>query len=208
MSVSQLVRGLREQIADRLRDEILTGQFVGGEAVREADICNRFNVSRGPVREALQQLVHEGCLVGKPNCGVRVAPPLTEDVRQLLVDLRRMIENLALRKVFPHLTDEDFTAWHKILERIKAACEARDKSAMVREDLAWHRFLVERADPGDLLPVWLTVTNRAKRIWPRFSAQTTAEPMRLYTAHYEIVATIRAGDLEEAARKLEKNIRI
>ena len=63
---------LREQIADRLRADLLSGNIPEGESLTEQELSERFAVSRTPVREALQQLTYEGLLEGRRFAGVRV----------------------------------------------------------------------------------------------------------------------------------------
>ena len=70
MVIDASIRSVREQITDRLRDDILSGRLAEGERLQEAKLAERFGVSRGPIREVLAQLTHEGLVEAKPNCGV------------------------------------------------------------------------------------------------------------------------------------------
>jgi DNA-binding GntR family transcriptional regulator len=67
---------VRDQIAERLRNEILADTIPSNEPLREVALAERFGTSRGPIRDVLLELTKEGALVYKPNAGVRVCPPL------------------------------------------------------------------------------------------------------------------------------------
>ena len=82
--VEQPVRSVREQIVDTVRAEVLAGAWRNDEPVREQALAKRFGVSRGPIRDVLQQLSREGVLIYRPNKGVRVNRPPAETERQLL----------------------------------------------------------------------------------------------------------------------------
>ena len=53
-------RGLTEQVADSIRQAIFGGSFGLGDHLNEADIADRLQVSRGPVREALARVDSSG----------------------------------------------------------------------------------------------------------------------------------------------------
>ena len=99
MPVSELSpnprRSTVEYIADELRDAIMAGRLEPGEQLGEADLARRFEVSRGPLREAMQRLVSEGLLHAITNRGVFVTELTLDDVLDVY-RTRSVIERGAL----------------------------------------------------------------------------------------------------------------
>lgn len=205
MAAGELVRGLPEQIAQRLRNDILSGRLVEGERLSEMDLAERFGVSRGPVREALVQLLHEGMLVKQSNAGVKVAPSAPDSIRELLIPLRRTIETYALRVCFHELTAKDFRAWEEILQRLHFACQQRDYAGTAEQDVALHRSILVRARQPDLLAVWQTMVARIRHHF-RESHAKYPDPMAIYEEHRALIDVFRSGDLESAVQALARNI--
>ncbi len=205
MKKKPLVLGLREQIVEQLRSDILTGRFQSGERISETSLVERFQVSRTPIREALQQMVHEGLLESKPNCGVRVVQPVPGEVHDLIIPIRRTIETYALRRIFDTLSFEDFRLWDEILTRMADACRRKDYPAIAEEDIAFHRSLIRRANLPDLEAVWTAIVNRI-RIHFRQTQKQYADPTQIHAEHVAIVDAFRSDKLDEAIRKLEQNI--
>ncbi len=205
MTTKSLIRGLREQIVNQLRDDILSSRLEAGARLSETKLAERFGVSRGPIREALVQLTNEGLLIGRPNCGVTVAPIAPDSVRELIVPIRRTIETYALRLFFDSISAEDFRIWDEILEKFKDACKRKDYHASAEQDIAFHRSLLVRAGQPDLLAIWQTIV---ARIRSHFRKTHIASPdlMSVYQEHKAIVDTFRRGDKEAAIRILETNI--
>lgn len=100
MSGAERVTGPRavETVADRLREEVLTGGLRPGEPLREESLADRFAVSRHTVRSALAALATERLLVAAPYRGMRVSD--LDDVQLAeLQQLRAAIESEAVRTV-------------------------------------------------------------------------------------------------------------
>ena len=179
--MGEMVRGLRIQIVDRIREDILSGRLAAGDRLSELALGRRFGVSRGPVREALVQLAQEGLIIAKPNCGVRVASPTPDSVRALILPIRRTIEIYALRLIFDDLKQEDFDRWELILKKMAIACDEKDAAAAVEQDVAFHRTLLERANLPDLVAIWSTIVRASgvisgKSIWQARSSRLTSTP--------------------------------
>lgn len=205
MTVAALVRGLREQIVHRLRNDILAGRLADGERLTENSLAVRYGVSRGPIREALVQLFQEGMLVKNHKVGFKVAAAAPDSVRQLVIPLRRTIETYALRVSLHDLTPHDFQRWDEILQRMEFACRQRDFAATAECDIALHRSLVERARQPDVLAIWNTMVARV-RLHFRASHERYPDPMGIYQEHRAMIDKFRSGDLDKAVKALEKNI--
>ena len=56
-------RVLADEVADALREAIMTGRFESGQRLIEHELATQLAVSRGPVREALSRLSQEGLVI-------------------------------------------------------------------------------------------------------------------------------------------------
>ena len=151
----QTRRLLAEDVADRIREEILAGRVGQGERLVEAVIAEELGVSRGPVREALKLLRGEGLVIEEPHRGAFVARLSAADVRDIF-DLRAALE-VARRQAARR-------AAHAIRHpRPCAGCSngwrqaAKDGDAghVLQADLAFHEGVCRLAGNRRLLEVYV-----------------------------------------------------
>ena len=206
MVIDAAIRTVREQITDRLRDDILSGRLAEGERLQEAKLAERFGVSRGPIREVLAQLTHEGLAEAKPNCGVKVSLSDSDSVRELIVPIRRVIETFALKHFFQEIGERDFLAWESILHHLKSACERKDQAAIIQYDLAFHRSILTRAGVPALLTIWQTIVARIRRHFRHATSHYGENLLEIYEQHRQLVEVFRRGDWEAAIKALEVHI--
>ena len=202
MAEGPVIRTMREQIADRIRTDVLSGRLEVGSNLREEFLAKQYGVSRAPVRDALLQLTQEGLLEAKPNCGVRVGDAPDEKLQPLIVQLRRKIESFALELAFDEFTDEDLAELDETVEGLHKACEAQDLAQVVHYDMALHRHIIEVAGSKELVLLWLPVVSRMMLHCSRHN-----DMMESYREHAEIVRAIRAKDRAAAFETLLANIR-
>ena len=201
MLKTPVFRTIREQIADRIRADVLAGRLAEGTNLREQALAKQYGVSRAPIRDALLQLTQEGLLVAKPNCGVRVAGLSGEEIQPLVVELRRKIEVFALRRVFSSLTDADVEHLDDTVRRLKTACEKKDLAEVIQQDMALHRYILEATGETDLLAIWLPIVSRMFLHYSRHRNM-----MESYREHAAIVDAIRKKDRRAAIAALKANI--
>jgi DNA-binding GntR family transcriptional regulator len=78
-----LRRSLHDELATRLRDMIVNGELKPAQKIPEAELCERFGVSRTPMREALKVLAAEGLINLLPNRGAVVAKITQQEIDEL-----------------------------------------------------------------------------------------------------------------------------
>jgi DNA-binding GntR family transcriptional regulator len=196
---------IHEQLAKRLRAELVGGRYQPGDPLREESLADRFGVSRATVRQAFGQLVQEGLLVAQRNRGVRAAPPPAEAVRDLLIPIRVQIETFALRAWLPTATPDDFRAWDQLLDRLGEACREGGYALVVERDFDFHRHLVVRGGLADLTGLWTTLITKTHTFY-RHQDLAPDDLPAVHAMHAELVRLFRAGDGEAAAAALTEHI--
>ncbi len=98
---------LSNQIADRLRDEIVFGDLQPGDRILEEQLAKEFNVSRIPIREALKTLDSEGYIEIIPYKGNIVRKPNEMELREAQA-IHLALSPVVLKMAFPNYTDEIF----------------------------------------------------------------------------------------------------
>lgn len=94
---------LMEQVHDALRTQILTCAIRPGQELNEAEIAERFNISKTPAREALAALRQEGLVRSFPRRGYQVTPITFADMDELF-DVRTILEAGAAELACTRLT--------------------------------------------------------------------------------------------------------
>ncbi|EKA61604.1 GntR family transcriptional regulator [Janibacter hoylei] len=161
MPVSDLTphprRSTVEYLADELREAIMSGRLEPGEQLGEADLAARFEVSRGPVREAMQRLVSEGLLQAITNRGVFVNELTLDDVRDVY-RTRSVIERGALEIVIADRRRESTAdELERVVTRMRRAAAKGDGPAVSDADQHFHEVLVEASASPRLIRAMRTL---------------------------------------------------
>jgi DNA-binding GntR family transcriptional regulator len=133
-----------EVVADALREAIVKGWLAPGERIKEIPLSEQLGVSRGPIREALRLLAHDGLVTIIPNRGAIVPTPTSSDVLEVYA-MRSALGSLALRKLMLGGTELPSRALERELVRLERAV-ARDKAPQAADaDLAYQSAIVAGA---------------------------------------------------------------
>jgi DNA-binding GntR family transcriptional regulator len=187
-------RSLPEHVYESVRERILSGELQGGQRLKERDISDALNVSRIPVREALQLLEASGFVRVIPRRGAIVNELTERDVDELF-DVRESLEPLAARLAAEKSAPESLAVLERVLQESRSAVEAGDGVRLARSNLEFHAAVVRAADNRLLETLMRGILERMAWVF-----RTTADrDMRVQCAEHEnLVSAIRAGRVELA----------
>jgi DNA-binding GntR family transcriptional regulator len=112
-------------VVRKIREAILDEVFKPGDHIGEAELAEKFEVSRSPVRETLLALEKEGTLVISPYRGAIVKPLSAEEILDI-AELRLAIIPLALKPAHRHLSPADFDHAYDLAKRLTRINNAKN----------------------------------------------------------------------------------
>ncbi|MBL8798255.1 MAG: GntR family transcriptional regulator [Planctomycetia bacterium] len=194
---------LTREVAERLRQAILSGELVAGQQLAEATMASRLNVSRVPVREALVELEREGLVVFNERGRACVRAFTDEDFAEI-VSLRTTLQVMSAKLAAVKHTVEDLERLEMIVKR---ADKTRDPTEFSRLDIAFHDEIARIARHQRLYQAWSNLRAqmelwivRAHRERERVKHDVHAATAR---AHRAMIEVLRSRDPGEAARLME-----
>jgi DNA-binding GntR family transcriptional regulator len=196
---------LRAHVAERLRAAILAGDIAPGSPLTETDLSARFEISRGPLREALRQLVEEGLLVTVPYTGTHVASLSVEDVREIY-SLRTALEIFAFEQVWNRRDDRFRAGLRHRNEALIATIDAGDDRASIGAELALHGLVYEASEHKLLQRAWAGLRGRLQLYWAaHHRAHGRRGPRR--DSHDSYIAAALGDDLSALRLEIADHMR-
>ncbi|WP_148040112.1 GntR family transcriptional regulator [Cryobacterium tepidiphilum] len=182
---------LGAQVAQRLREMILRRDLPDGMRLVEEELAGRFDVSRGPIRDALKQLEREG-LVAVRKRAAYVVGLTAEDIGHLY-DLRKALELLAVKAVVVHATDQQFAEMQGCVERMREAAVIDDHPGFADADVDFHGLLFTISGNRRLADVW----HQYMPILATILQSAVGQEERLHKSaedHNSLLGMLRAAD--------------
>lgn len=196
---------LRKQVMELLRNAIITFEYAPGQRLVERDLCERFEVSRTVIREALRHLEAEGLVEIVANRGP-VVSMTTPESAQNLYEVREALESLAARCFAIRAAPAEKKRLARALTRIEKAFSNGVLVDELYEKDEFYRILC--AGAGN--PV---ITSTLRSIWARvqvlrgLSLRTPGRTAESLAELKRIVAAIERGDPDAAALHAAGHVR-
>jgi len=143
---------LREEIYQKIRDDITSGNLLPGERLLEDKLAKRFKVSRSPVREALRNLESEGLIEFERNKGITVAKLSIKQVEEIY-SLRWLLESYATRLSAEIATRDDVKYLRNLHEKLGKAAKVYDLKGWLENNSLFHNFFAEHSGNNNLAQI-------------------------------------------------------
>ncbi len=203
---------LSSAIYKTLKQRIIFREYPAGHHLTEDAICQEFEVSRIPVREALRMLEENNLVEKIPHRGCTVIQPGLEEIKQIY-DVRQTLELYVVELLARHGMGEEiwqhtYATWKQIEERLNAGdaeTAALSSEYLAELDRDFHEGLARAAGNNFLCDMLRTVDERLHFI----RVMDITSPDRLLETskqHLAILNHIKNGDVEAARDALRKNV--
>lgn len=195
-----------DQIADSLEQLVFQGAYENGERLDEIKLAEHFQVSRTPIREALQKLVMSGMAEQIPRRGVFVRQPGPVELLEMFETMAEL-EASCGRFAADRISDEGLARLHETNRRCRDAVDRGDVAEYYLENESFHQEIYLGATNAFLRSQALRLQHRLRpyrRVQLRFRGrleQSLAE-------HEAIVNALQAGDGERAAALLRDHVTV
>jgi DNA-binding GntR family transcriptional regulator len=178
----------------------------GSEEQRLSDVAlaEQLGMSRTPVRQALERLVHEGLVRSDPRRGFWTSTFTAQDIHEIY-DLRGALEVLAVRLAAPRLSQEDLKAHLEALYAVRAELDTHPVLRFLQVDIRFHILITRASNNGRLIHSLSLLRSQLSM----FQMQDTFYPRRMEIAlndHEQILLALLAGNVDEAAECLARHI--
>lgn len=194
---------LRVSVAEIIRKAIVNGTMRPGTPIVEMALAEQLNVSRAPVREAIQILEADGLIESVPYKGKRVKPLTVKEVEELY-SLREQFEAFAIRRIVERKADVSVLRIHS--DNMFEAAERGDFLSLMQADEEFHRDLIRLADHALMLSMWDNLYLRIRQIMAlRNSANRDLR--QVAANHPPILDAIEHGDMIKAISLISDHTR-
>ena len=186
-------------IAEKIRSAIVDAEFEFGENLSEDTLASAFEVSRTPVREALNLLQMEGLVTIIPKSGTYVFTPTLEDIAELC-DYRIGLEQQAIALTPDSSLTIAVTELKHQLAAMDDAVQAGDMQAYGRADTAFHMAFFRHCGNRYLQSAYDLILGRVASLRTHLAIRAEGEPDRSFRDHADMISFLaenRRGELAE-----------
>lgn len=150
-------------IVPAIREAIISGELPAGARLSEIQLAKQFDISRTPVREALDQLDSEQLVDVIPYVGSRVRPIRLRDVEEIY-QIRIALETMAVSLIVPKLTAMSSARIKQMLEELKSSANGDDSERFARARDDFHLLIVDLSENSVLKRLYCSLNGPIRRL--------------------------------------------
>lgn len=188
---------LTESVHAILREQIFSGELPPGTALSVPALAAKLEVSRTPVREAVQQLIYEGIAVHTRNAGAKVDSLDANTIRSVF-EVRELLDGLAAHRATLNATHDVIAELRLMITEQRDLLDGHaDAKRDALLDLRFHTRIRDVAQNRPLSDALLRLDSQAHLYRSDMWSSDTGRRLAVHE-HERIVDAIETGDAEAA----------
>lgn len=206
MAISQLkiktdlsaTKLMSEEIADILRENVISGNINPGEKVNEYQVAKLLNISRPPIREAFRLLAAEGLITLVPRKGAFVSKLSIQEVKEIY-EMKSMMESFAVRLAIPIVDEKEVSKLDSILRLMEEKIKENNFRQIQRLNIEFHRRMIRMSKNHKLVHFYESIILPIRR-YQRLGLSAPSSWKTSFKEHRNIVEAITSRNVELAER--------
>lgn len=202
--MKNLKTNLSQQVEQILRSRIMLLELQEGEHLKESNLAEEFNISRGPIREAIIKLEQQG-LVSTSSNGRSIVSKFDMDYVKNLYEVRILIEKYAIRSLREELVEGE---QQELKEQILKMTENIGDNELYHEaDLNFHFQIVKMTKNITLINSWLSMKELFATLIQVTTKASNVRSQEILHEHQKIYDAIYHHEYEKASQYLETHLK-
>ncbi len=195
---------LKESMYDALRKSIILGDIAAGERLNELELSTELNISRTPIRYALDKLVEEKLVSRERGVGTRVIGISLKDATELF-EIRKALDTIATLKAMELMTEKDYDDLERLLQHGTDSDHDDQLSEVLQNYSDFNGFIYKMAQ----MPRLASIVQDLQTYLNYFRDISVRAPERRSTAieeHWMIYREMRKGDSEQVKKIVHEHL--
>lgn len=196
---------LKEQVYKYLKHEIISGRIKPGKRIIEEKISKELNVSRSPIREAVQLLEKDGLINVNFSKSVTVITPTVEDYINLF-EVRAGVESMAAYYSAQRRSETELKKIGKSIKLMEKALIDDDISALLEANQNFHEHVLHSSHNPILVKMTLQLRGLNNLYRKSIIVGNPIYARKSYEDHANIYNLILNQDADNAANSMKEHI--
>ncbi|MBI9100970.1 MAG: GntR family transcriptional regulator [Spirochaetales bacterium] len=197
---------LNEVAYQMIKEKIIQGEFDPGSRIREDHLADEIEMSRTPVREAINRLVSEGLIINKARKGLYLIDLTAKEVESYL-DIRIALEKLSVEKCIESISEKGLNEISEALEEFEYKLKKQKYDVCNQLDGEFHLLIAKLSGNmklftmlTELAAFFLMTRSMEKKVHPEEKNLNTLREHKL------IFEAIQKKDAKAAVKAISENI--
>ncbi|EGR0727777.1 GntR family transcriptional regulator [Vibrio cholerae] len=196
-----------ENLTEYLIEAIVEGQLAPGSKISEPELAKQFQVSRGPLREALMRVEGLGLIERIPHIGARVIQ-LSPTKLVELYSVREALEGMAARLAARNITEIELAGLESLLSTHSTHIDQVEGASYFHQqgDFDFHYRIIQASRNQQLIGLLCDELYHLLRMYRYQSPRSHSRPVEALEEHKFILRAIRQRDEELAEMLMRRHI--
>ncbi len=196
-----------ENLTEYLIEAIVEGQLAPGSKISEPELAKQFQVSRGPLREALMRVEGLGLIERIPHIGARVIQLAPTKLVELYA-VREALEGMAARLAARNITEIELAGLESLLSTHSTHIDQVEGASYFHQqgDFDFHYRIIQACRNQQLIGLLCDELYHLLRMYRYQSPRSHSRPVEALEEHKFILRAIRQRDEELAEMRMRRHI--